>query len=115
MKIKGSAVLALVVLAGCASTPRYFTSDGQTWYHLTEDPADPVGWVAEFRPKVHAMIGIPYGPMPVDHFFTTREACEEARTKLTFKSGGLARIWSSPEVPPSEPCREVHYRIEQKQ
>jgi hypothetical protein len=111
--------LALLFLIGCTTAGGYPlgfwsrdpdpTTGKPIFYRVTENDADPTGWIAEFRPHVYSLAGIPYGRQPQDVFFTTQEGCEMARVTRSYK----INTWSSEtEVPPSEPCEPVHYRIE---
>ena len=102
--------IVLLLLAGCAKSPGFWSeqlnADGNPryYYRITESKADPIGWVAEFRPRTSAWAGIPR-----EAFFTTKEACEKARHTRRYK----INLWSSKtEVPPSAPCHPVHYRSE---
>lgn len=102
--------VALSVISGCAKT--FYTADGKTMYTVTENPADPIGYVSTFLVKMHALIGIPYGRHGQPRFFTTLAACENARTNMKFTPTSLAALWETPEVPPSTPCEAVHYEME---
>ena len=112
--VRRASLLVALLLTGCTTTG--FWSDKPDpatgkpiFYRVTEDAVDPIGWVAEFRPHIYSWTGIPYGRMPQDVFFTTQQACENARLTRLYK----VNPWSSErEVPPSEPCKPVHYRIE---
>ena len=92
---RSGVVLVGVLLVGCAAGP-------SKWSSAWRDPAtgvvifDAVGargyterieitsdgaplWITETRVKVRALVGIPYGSMPVDVGFPTREGCEQYR------------------------------------
>ena len=133
--LRGSLVLLVLGLAGCASTLKpgdwvlispwqgaerltecvpaarrnpdvYRTPVPDCQAVITDNPSDEEAWMFEARLRVISRSGIPYGRAPQDFLVVgTRARCEGIRTALRSKP----HPFYAQETPPTDPCQGPYY------
>ena len=108
--MKKLALVALMFTAVCVTPETFVSNDKKTLYTVTDNSSDAIGWLTTFHPKVYSLAGIPYGRGSQGMFYKTKEACAYARQHQMYdRPVSIAAAWESPEVPPSDECKKVHY------